>query len=65
VGKVYNLCRVKSDMLAVLTVKNGLDPHMVIEVKRRSKLMFFIYLLLSLSFIYLRVGICLYLVNAC
>jgi hypothetical protein len=33
VGKVYNLCRVKSDMSAVLMVKSGLDPHMIIELK--------------------------------
>jgi hypothetical protein len=33
VGKVYNLCRVKTDISAVLTVKNGLDPHMIIELK--------------------------------
>jgi hypothetical protein len=32
VDKVYNLCRVKTDILAVLTVK-GLDPHMIIELK--------------------------------
>ena len=28
-GKVYNLCRVKTNRLAVLTVKSGLDPHMI------------------------------------
>jgi hypothetical protein len=28
-GKVYNLCRVKTDISAVLTVKSGLDPHMI------------------------------------
>jgi hypothetical protein len=33
VDKVYNLCRVKTDMSAVLTVKSGLDPHMIIELK--------------------------------
>jgi hypothetical protein len=33
VGKVYNLCRVKSDISAVLTVKSGLDPHMIIELE--------------------------------
>jgi hypothetical protein len=33
VGKVYNLCRVKTDRSAVLTVKNGLDPHMIIKLK--------------------------------
>jgi hypothetical protein len=32
-GKVYNLCRVKTDISAMLTVKNGLDTHMIIELK--------------------------------
>jgi hypothetical protein len=30
-GNVYNICRVKTDILAVLTVKSVLDPHMIIE----------------------------------
>jgi hypothetical protein len=33
VGKVYNLCRVKTDISAVLTVKRGLDTHMIIKLK--------------------------------
>jgi hypothetical protein len=33
VGRVYNLCRVKTDISAVLTVKSGLDPHMIIELE--------------------------------
>jgi hypothetical protein len=33
VGKVYNLCRVKTDISAVLTVKSGLDPHKIIKLK--------------------------------
>jgi hypothetical protein len=33
VHKVYNLCRVKTDISAVLTVKSGLDPHMIIELE--------------------------------
>ena len=33
VGKVYNLCRVKTNRLAVLTVKSGLDPRMIIELE--------------------------------
>ena len=33
VGKVYNLCRVKTNRLAVLTVKNGLDSYMIIELE--------------------------------
>jgi hypothetical protein len=32
-GKVYNPCRVKTDISAVLTAKSGLDPHMIIELK--------------------------------
>jgi hypothetical protein len=30
---VYNLCKVKTDISAVLTVKSGLDPHMIIELE--------------------------------
>jgi hypothetical protein len=33
VGKVYILCRVKTDISAVLTIKSGLDPHMVNELE--------------------------------
>jgi hypothetical protein len=33
VGKVYNLYGVKTDISAVLTVKSGLDPHMIIELE--------------------------------
>jgi hypothetical protein len=33
VGKVYNLCRVKTDISAVLMVKSGLDPYKIIELK--------------------------------
>jgi hypothetical protein len=33
VGKVYNLYRVKTGISAVLTVKSGLDPHMIIDLK--------------------------------
>ena len=32
VVKVYNLCRVKTNRLAVLTVKSGLDPHMTMRL---------------------------------
>jgi hypothetical protein len=31
VGKVYKLCKVKTDISAMLTVKSGLDPHMINE----------------------------------
>jgi hypothetical protein len=34
VGKVYNLCRVKTDRLAVLTVKSVLDPHMIVKLEK-------------------------------
>jgi hypothetical protein len=33
VGKVYNLCRVKTEISVVLTIKSGLDPHMIIELE--------------------------------
>jgi hypothetical protein len=33
VGKVYNPCRVKTDISAVLTVTSGLDTHIIIELK--------------------------------
>jgi hypothetical protein len=33
VDKVYNLCRVKTNISAVLTVKSSLDTHMIIELK--------------------------------
>jgi hypothetical protein len=33
VGKVYNLCIMKTDISAVLTVKSGLDPHIITELK--------------------------------
>jgi hypothetical protein len=33
VGKVYSLCRVKTDISAMLTVKSGLDRHMIIELE--------------------------------
>jgi hypothetical protein len=38
VGKVYNLCRVKTDRSVVLTVKSGLDPHMIIELEYRIQI---------------------------
>jgi hypothetical protein len=33
VGKVYNLCNVKTDISAILTVKSGLEPYMIIKLK--------------------------------
>jgi hypothetical protein len=37
VGKVYNLCRVKTNISAVLTVKSGLDPYMIIELEKGTE----------------------------
>jgi hypothetical protein len=42
VGKVYNLCRVKTDRSAVLTVKSGLDPHMINKLEDGTKLWFLV-----------------------
>jgi hypothetical protein len=39
-GKVYNLCRVKTDRSAVLTVKSGLGLHMIMKHKDKLKLWF-------------------------
>jgi hypothetical protein len=33
VGKVYNLCRVKTNISVMLTVKSSLDPHMITEIE--------------------------------
>jgi hypothetical protein len=65
VGQVYNLCRVKTDISAVLTVKSGLDTHMIIELKDDLNRCSLFMMLLLICFIYLRVGINLHLVNAC
>ena len=54
-GKVYNLCRVKANRLAVLTVKSGLDPHMIIELEDDLNWCF-IYDVDDGYFIYLFVG---------
>jgi hypothetical protein len=49
VGKVYNLCSVKTDISAVLTVKSGLDTHMIIKLKDDLNWWFsFIYLFMVL-----------------
>ena len=68
-GKVYNLCKMKTEISTVLMVKSGLDPHMIIELEdnlnRCYLFMLFCFALLQL-FTYLWVnGINLYLVNAC
>jgi hypothetical protein len=31
--KVYNLCRMKTDISSVLKVKSSLDPHIIIELE--------------------------------
>jgi hypothetical protein len=52
VGKVYNLCRVKTDISAVLMVKSGLDPYMIIELKDNlNRCSLLIVVILSLLFI--------------
>jgi hypothetical protein len=33
VGKVYNLCGVKTDISAMLMVKSGFDPYMIIKLE--------------------------------
>ena len=33
VVKVYNLCRVKTDISVVLMIRNDLDPHMINKLK--------------------------------
>jgi hypothetical protein len=56
VGKVYNLCRMKTDISAVLMVKSGLDPHMINELEdelnREPCIWFWIclYFISSISF---------------
>jgi hypothetical protein len=54
VGKVYNLCRMKTDISTVLTVKSGLDPHMIIKLK--DDLHWGLYLLLLSYLFYLFKG---------
>jgi hypothetical protein len=50
VGKVYNLCTVKTDISAVLTVKSGLDTHTIIEPKDDlNRYSLFIYVVVNLS----------------
>jgi len=57
VGKVCNLCRVKTDISAVLTVKSGSDPHMfnLMEITMVNSVVFlfqYIYLLQFYYFFY-------------
>jgi hypothetical protein len=68
VGKVYNLCRVKTDISAVLTVTSGLDPHMINELEDEINhgpclwLWLYFYYIYSVSF-NVGFGIYLYLSN--
>ena len=64
--KVYNLCRVKTNQLAVLTVRSGLDPHMIIELEDDLNRCLFMLLMMVTSYTYFWVnGINLDVVNAC
>jgi hypothetical protein len=65
VGKVYNLCRVKTDRSVVLTVKSGLDPHVIIKLEMEFKLWFIYGLRNNLIKAKFWVGIYLHLVNRC
>jgi hypothetical protein len=65
VGKVYNLYRVKTNISAVLTVKSGLDTHMIMKLKDDLNRCSLFMSLILISFTYSRVGIYLHLVTAC
>jgi hypothetical protein len=56
VGKVYSLCRVKTDISAVLMVKSGLDPHMIIEHEDRGPCIWFWLCFCYISSISFNVG---------
>ena len=60
--KVYNLCRVKTDRSAVLTVKSSLDPHMIIKLKDEFKMWFPMVLRYGYKCLIFGVGINLHLV---
>jgi hypothetical protein len=53
---VYNLCKVKTDISVVLTVKSGLDSHMINELEDELNhepclwFWIFLYYIYSLSF---------------
>ena len=64
--KVSNLCRVKTNRLAVVTVKSGLDPHMIIELEDDLNRCLLMLLMMITSYTYFWVnGINLDVVNAC
>ena len=46
----------KTDISAVLTVKSGLDPHMIIELEDDSKSMFLLMVLFNVTSYILFVG---------
>jgi hypothetical protein len=53
VGKVYNLCRVKTDISVVLMVKSGLDTPMITKLKDDlNRCSLFIYVVDYLFFIF-------------
>jgi hypothetical protein len=57
-GKMYNLCKVKTDISAVLTVKSGLDTHRIKTLKDDlNRYSLFIYVVVNLS-LYLFKGWC-------
>ena len=56
-GKVYNLCRVKTNISAVLTIKSGFDTHMIIELEDDSKSMFLAMVFTNVYFIFLICGL--------
>jgi hypothetical protein len=62
---------VKTDISAVLTVKSGLDPHMIIKLKDDLNRWFCLFISVlwivspQIVYIFLRVGINLHLANAC
>jgi hypothetical protein len=66
---VYNLCRVKTDISAVLTVKSGLDSHMIIKLKDDLNCWFCLFIIVlwivSPQIVYLMASIHLHLTNAC
>jgi hypothetical protein len=53
VGKVYNLCRVKTDISGMLTITSSLDLHMIIEHKDDlNRCPLFIYVVDNLPLIF-------------
>jgi hypothetical protein len=64
VGKVYKLCRVKTDISPVLMIKNGLDPHMINELEdeiNRGPCLWLSLCFYYISYVYFNVGWYIYL----